>query len=259
MSLYNHLGHMRHLLLPLLLASLHLGAAEAEVAIFAAASTTDAVTAVATAYEAEHHVRIVTCFASSATLAKQIEQGAPADLFLSADTTWMDHLAKKNAIVPASRTDLLGNELVLIAPAAKPLAVRAEKGFDLAGTFTGRLAIGDPASVPAGIYAKESFTALGWWEALRSRLSPTADVRAALKLVELGEVDLGVVYATDAKANPRVTVVAVLPGGTHTPIRYPVALTVTARPAAAAFLAHLRGPQAREVYARAGFSDPAAE
>lgn len=247
------------ILLPLLLAALRLGAAEVEVTIFAAASTTDVVQAVATAYQAERHVRVVTSFASSATLAKQIEQGAPADLFLSADQNWMEYLAKKQAIAHASRADLLGNEMVLVTPAAKPLTVRAEPGFDLAVAFTGRMAIGDPASVPAGIYAKESLTALGWWDALQSRLSPAADVRAALKLVELGEADLGVVYATDAKASKRVAVAAVLPGTTHAPIRYPVALTVTARPAAAAFLAYLRGPQARTVFARAGFTDPAAE
>jgi molybdate transport system substrate-binding protein len=226
------------------------------ITVFAAASTTETVQAVARAYEEARHVHVVCSFASSATLAKQIEQGAPADLFLSADGKWMDYLAQRQAIVPASRSDLLANALVLISPAARPVAAMTEKGFPIAGAFTGRLAIGDPASVPAGIYAKEAFTALGWWPALEGRLAPTADVRAALKLVELGECDLGVVYATDARASSAVAVVATVPAGLHAPIRYPVALTATASPAAAAFLAYLREPAAQAVFTRAGFAIP---
>jgi molybdate transport system substrate-binding protein len=226
------------------------------ITVFAAASTAESMQAVAKAYEEAHHVGVVCSFASSATLAKQIEQGAPADLFLSADQQWMDHLAARQAIVPASRGDLLANALVLISSASKPVAVTVEKGFPIADAFTGRLAIGDPASVPAGIYAKEAFTALGWWPALEGRLAPAADVRAALKLVELGECDLGVVYATDARASATVAMVATVPAGLHAPIRYPVALTATAAPAAGAFLLYLREPAAQAVFIRAGFTIP---
>jgi molybdate transport system substrate-binding protein len=228
------------------------------ITVFAAASTSETVRTVAADYEAARHVTVRCCFASSSILARQIEQGAPADIFLSADGQWMDYLATRKAIVAASRVDLLANGLVLIAPVGKPLMVTVEKGFRIGDAFSGRLAIGDPTNVPAGIYAKEAFTHLGWWEALSPRLAPTADVRAALKLVELGEVDAGVVYATDAKASTRVVVAATIPARCHQPIRYPVALVTTAKPAAVAFLAHLQGPVAWAVFARAGFTAPTA-
>lgn len=228
------------------------------ITIFAAASTTDTVQALAKTYEAERGVRVTCSFAASSTLARQIENGAPADLFLSADQTWMDHLAKKQAIVPRSRVDLLANTLVLIAPAGKSPAITVEQAFAIGDAFTGRLAIGDPTNVPAGRYAKDAFTALGWWEVLSGRLAPTADVRAALKLVELGETDLGVVYATDARAGAKVAVVATIPGHLHTPVRYPIALTTTAKPAAAAFLVYLQSAPARAVFTAAGFSMPSA-
>ncbi|HYE05941.1 MAG TPA: molybdate ABC transporter substrate-binding protein [Planctomycetota bacterium] len=228
------------------------------ITIFAAASTTDAVRAVARAYEAAHGVAVHGSFASSSTLAKQVIEGAPADLFLSADQQWMDHLAERGAIDAASRVDLLANELVIITPAERPLSVTVTEGFDFAATFAGRLAIGDPTHVPAGIYAREAFIALGWWEALRGRLAPAVDVRATLKLVELGEADAGVVYATDARVSSRVVVAARIPAGLHTPIRYPVALTATAGPAAAAFLAYLRGAEAQAMFAAAGFTAPSA-
>ncbi len=226
--------------------------------IFAAASTTESLQALAKAYEAERHVTVTCSFGSSSTLAKQIEQGAPADLFLSADETWMDYLAGKQAIVATSRVDLLANDLVLITPVGKPLAVTVEKSFTIADAFSGRLAIGDPTNVPAGIYAKEAFTNLGWWETLSGRLAPAADVRAALKLVELGETDLGVVYATDAHASAKVAVAATIPTVLHAPIRYPIATTTTAKPAAAAFITYLQSPASRAVFARAGFSQPEA-
>lgn len=232
------------------------------ITIFAAASTTDTVQALAKQYEAERGVRVTCSFASSSTLAKQIDNGAPADLFLSADQTWMDYLAKKQAIVPASRVDLLANTLVLIAPAGKSPAITLEKSFVIGAAFTGRLAIGDPTNVPAGIYAKEAFTALGWWETLSGRLAPAVDVRAALKLVELGEADLGVVYATDAHASAKATatiaVVATIPQNLHTPIRYPIALTTAAKPAAAEFLVYLQSEAGRAVFTAAGFSVPVA-
>ena len=236
-------------------AGLH-AADPAGVTIFAAASTTGVIQAVATAYEAERHVHVTCSFGSSSTLAKQIEQGAPADLFLSADEKWMDYLAKKGAIVDKSRADLLGNALVIITPSAKPLTITVDPTFDFAKSFSGRLAVGDPKGVPAGIYTQEAFTKLGWWDALQDRLAPAADVRAALKLVELGEMNAGVVYATDAKASTKVAVAATIPGSYHTPIRYPVALTTTANQLAAAFLVYLEAPAARTVYDDAGFTTP---
>lgn len=226
------------------------------VTVFAAASTTDVVTEIAKTYEATTGVQVACSFASSATLAKQIEQGAPAELFLSADQKWMDYLAKKQAILPVSRVDLLANSLVLIAPTGTSPTITVEKGFAIGTAFTGRLAIGDPTNVPSGIYAKEAFTNLGWWEVLSGRLAPAADVRAAFKLVELGETDLGVVYATDAKASAKVTVVAAIPEALHAPIRYPIALTTMAKPAAAAFLIYLQSAAGRAVFTQAGFDIP---
>lgn len=253
---YRSMSHAGHWLLVLVVMGLPLRAAET-ITIFAAASTADPVQALAKAYEADHGVRVMCSFASSSTLAKQIENGAPAELFLSADQKWMDYLATKQAIVPASRVELLANTLVLIAPAGQSPDITVEKGFAIGGTFMGRLAIGDPTNVPAGVYAKEAFTNLGWWEVLSGRLAPTADVRAALKLVELGEADLGVVYATDAKASTKVGVVATIPEQLHTPIRYPIALTTTAKPAAAAFLVYLQSAAGRAVFTAAGFRIPA--
>lgn len=224
------------------------------VTVFAAASLTTAVTELATAYEAKHGVKVVTSFAASSTLAKQIENGAPAGIFISADLKWMDYLAKKALIDPASRVDLLGNALVVIAPAGKAFPFRCEKAFDAEHSFAGRLAVGDPASVPIGGYARQAFTALGWWTWLEPRLAPTADVRAALRLVEGGEVDCGVVYATDAKVSAKVAVIATVPEALHEPVRYPFAATATASPAARAVLAHLISAEARPVYERLGFT-----
>ena len=249
------------LLATLLLTGLaHLGhAADTPVVtVFAAASTTVALNEIATAYGMRTNVRITCSFGGSSLLAKQIESGAPADVFISADQKWMDYLEKKQYLASGTRIDLLGNSLMIVTPVAKPLAVTVEPGFAFAASFTGRLAVGDPTHVPVGIYAMEAFTALGWWQALEARLAPAADVRGALKLVEMGEADAGVVYATDAKISAKVTVAAAIPPQLHTAIRYPAALTVKSTPAAAAFLAYLRGPAARAVFARAGFSDPGA-
>lgn len=241
-------------------------ASESEVApdsitVFAAASTTDTMTAVAKAYEKSHRITVKCSFGSSSLLAKQIEQGAPADVYLSADHKWMDYLATRHVIVDGSRYDLLGNELVIIVPkgtssSGKTVTITPEKGFAIGTAFSGRMAIGDPTNVPAGIYAKEAFVDLGWWNALADRLAPTADVRAALKLVELGETDVGVVYATDAKASTKVTVVMTIPTALHQPIRYPIALTTSEKSAAAEFLAYLQTPAAMVVFTAAGFTVP---
>lgn len=244
---------MRPFLLVLLLATALLRGGES-VTVFAAASLTGVVGELATAYQARTGVRIVTSFAAASTLAKQIEGGAPADIFMSADLRWMDYLAQRTLIDGSTRVDLLGNALVVVAPAGKGFVLRIEKGFPAETAFTGRLAVGDPSNVPSGIYAKEAFINLGWWGWIEKRLAPTADVRAALRLVETGEVDCGVVYATDAKNSTKVAVIAAIPTELHKPVRYPIAATPAAGPAARAFLAFLTGPEARPVYQRFGFA-----
>ncbi len=222
--------------------------------VFAAASLAGAITELAKVYEAKSGVKIAPSFASSSTLAKQIEHGAPADIFISADVRWMDYLVECKWIDTASRIDLLGNALVLIAPVGKGFPFKVEKDFTAEKAFTGRLAVGDPTNVPVGIYAKEAFTKLGWWPWLEKRLAPAADVRAALRLVETGEVDAGVVYATDAKSSAKVEVIATIPADLHKPVRYPFAATTHAGPEARAFLAFLLGPDAKPVYERLGFT-----
>lgn len=243
---------MRHLAMLTLICAV--ASAADTVTVFAAASTTNAVSELAKAYEARTGVRIVTSFAAASTLAKQIENGAPADIFISADLKWMDYLVERKQIDTASRIDLLGNVLVVIAPAGKGFTFKVEKGFAAETAFVGRMAMGDPTNVPIGIYAKEAFTNLGWWSWLEKRLAPTADVRASLKLVESGEVDCGVVYATDAKTSQKVEVIATVPGDLHKPARYPFAATANAGPAARAVLAYLTGPEAKAVYERFGFT-----
>lgn len=223
------------------------------ITVFAAASAGDVITAVSTRYQERHDILIVTSVASSATLARQIDQGAPADVFLSADEPWMDWLSERGCIKTGSRADLFANELVIVCPLGGKFPLTVDKSFDFSGAFTGRLAIADPGGVPAGIYAKEALNALGWWMPLEYRLAPAADVRAALKLVEIGETEAGVVYATDAKASKKVEIVAPIPGNLHAPIRYPIALTATAKAAAAEFLDFLRSPEAEATYRQAGF------
>lgn len=225
--------------------------------VFAAASTTATMRVVAQAFEKAHAITVTCSFGSSSLLAKQIEQGAPADVFLAADQQWMDYLESRTAIDKSSRFDLLGNQLVIVAPRGNQVVIIPEKGFAIASAFSGRIALGDPSHVPAGVYAKEAFVSLGWWDALADRLAPATDVRAALKLVELGEVDVGVVYATDAKASTKVSVISTIPTNLHRPILYPIALTATAKPAAAAFLAYLHTPEASMVFTAAGFTVPA--
>lgn len=228
--------------------------AQEQVTIFAAASLTNAVGELAKSYETKTGVKIVTNFAASSVLAKQIENGAPADLFFSADTKWMDYLDAKKQIDASSRVEVLGNALVLIAPKGKTFPVRMEKDFNFAGAFTGRLAIGDPSNVPIGIYGKEAFTKLGWWKDLESRLAPAADVRAALRLVETNEVDAGLVYSTDAAQSQKVSILATIPAELHTPVRYPLALTKSANAQAKLFHAALSGPEAVATYTKFGFT-----
>ncbi len=223
------------------------------VTVFAAASTTDAMSEVAATYETRTGGKVRLNFASSGTLARQIEAGAPADVLLSANPKWMDYLQERGRLAEGSRVDLLANRLVWIAPRGEGMTLRFERSFALADAFGGRFAVGDPAHVPAGRYAMEAMASLGWWDALAGRAVMTADVRAALALVARGEARAGVVYATDARVSPDVTVVGTFPESTHAPIRYPVARLSGAGDGAERFVAFLRSPEASAVFQRHGF------
>ncbi len=240
-----------------LLAGLAVPAAAAEqVLVFAAASTTEVVSRLAERFTAETGIAVKTAFAASSLLARQIENGAPADLYISADRRWMDELAARGLVDPASRCNLFGNRLALIAPIARPFSLVIEQGFPLAAALgRDRLAIADPDHVPAGLYAREALTRLGVWRAVAPYLVRAADVRAALALVDRGEVAAGIVYATDAAISERVRVVGIFPPESHAPIVYPAArLARSTIPAATDFLAYLSGPTGRSVARTLGFT-----
>jgi molybdate transport system substrate-binding protein len=235
---------------------LPLAARAQEVTVFAAASLTDAMKDVSAEWAKAGHQPLRMSFGSSSTLARQIEQGAPADVFASADEKWMDYLAEKKLIVADTRKDLLGNDLVLVVPADKPRHVTIDPGFDLAGLLGpgGRLAVGDPAHVPVGIYAEQALKKLGLWPSVEPRLARTDDVRSGLLLVERGEAPAGIVYATDAAVSKGVMVAGTFPASSHDPVSYPFALTKTGDTAEArALLAFLANPQARALFAQRGF------
>ena len=205
------------------------GIALDRILVFAAASTREAVEAVLELGHREHGLDAVASFASSAALARQIESGAPADLYISANIAWMDHIEAAGLLDPKSRQDLIANRLVLLAPTGRaPLqttTLLTSESPILEWLAGGRLAIGEPSAVPAGIYARQSLEALGLWDTVRDHLAPSGDVRAALALVERDAVPLGIVYSTDAKASRKVDVVAEIPRSSHAPIHYPIALT----------------------------------
>lgn len=232
-------------------------AAQGEVVVFAAASTTNAITEIGDLFAAGGLGRITTSFASSSTLAKQIASGAPANVYLSANKKWMDFLEEKGLIENATRFDLLGNRIVLIAPLQSSLqSVDVKKGLDLAALLggDGRLAMGDPAHVPAGMYGKKAMEGLGLWDQVSGRLAPMKDVRAALVLVERAEAPLGQVYATDAAISKKVRVVGTFPVESHPPIVYPVAAVAGQKTdAAARFLEFLKTAEARAVFEKFGF------
>jgi molybdate transport system substrate-binding protein len=234
-------------------------ASAAGLTVFAAASLTDALKEIGAAWTASGHGPVAFSFASSSTLAQQIEHGAPANVFASADEKWMDDLAKHDGIAADTRADLLGNALVLVEPKAgvKPVAIAA--GFAIGAILgpDGRLAVGDPAHVPAGIYAKQALTRLGLWDRVRAHLATADSVRSALLLVERGEAPAGVVYATDAQISKDVAVAGVFPAASHDPIRYPFAVTTSGdTQEARAFLAYLRGDAAQGVFTKCGFAKP---
>jgi molybdate transport system substrate-binding protein len=231
-----------------------LAARSRDVLIFAAASMQTALDEIAPALEKATDLHPKFSYAASSTLAKQIERGAPAEIFISADLDWMDYVETRNLIKKDSRVNFVGNTLVLIAPARQPVSLKIAPGFPLASRLgSSRLAVADPASVPAGKYAKAALTALGVWDSVSSKLAPAENVRAALVLVERGESPLGIVYRTDAVADSGVIVVDTFPASTHPPIVYPVALTSTATPNASRVLEYLDGSAARAVFARQGF------
>ena len=226
--------------------------------VLAAASLQESLTEAADAWAAQGHARPVLSFAASSALARQIMAGAPADLFLSADEPWMDAVQKAGLLRAGTRTTLLGNRLVLIAPAGSRVRLTPARGFPIARALGGgRLAVADPDAVPAGKYAKAALTSLGLWRGVAGRLAPAENVRAAMALVERGAAPLGIVYATDAKASRAVRVVGTFPASSHPPIRYPVAVLKASRHKdAAAFRAFLLSRQARAIFARHGFSAP---
>jgi molybdate transport system substrate-binding protein len=237
--------------------STNAAAAESEVVVFAAASSTNAITEIAELYAARSQGRVTPSFASSSALARQIENGAPADVFLSADEKWMNYLEEKNLLVKGSRYDLLNNRIVLIAPRESALQrIKVKSGVSLSAALgkDGRLSMGDPDYVPAGIYGKQALQALSIWDPIKNRIAPMKDVRAALVMVERGEAPLGLVYATDAAISKKVRVVGVFPADSHAPIVYPVAVVAGGQTAAAArFMDFLRTPEARAVFEKYGF------
>lgn len=226
--------------------------------VFAAASTAEVMEQAAWEYEARHGVKITLNTGASSGLAKQIIEGAQADLFLSADERWMDEVEKAGRVKPDTRRDLLSNRLVLIAPAGSALQITPAKGFELDRMIpaAARIALADPGHVPAGRYARESLEWLSWWQFVEPRMVPAADVRAAVRLVELGEADLGIVYATDVRGSSKLRMLGSLPDESHSPIRYPLAVCEGASPDALAFAEFLRGPDMKKVFRGAGFGDP---
>jgi len=227
------------------------------VLVFAAASLKTALDAIAGEWRAGTGGRATISYAASSTLAKQIENGAPADLFISADRDWMDYLQQKKLIDPETRIDLVGNSLVLIAPAGSTAQVMIAPGFPLAAMIgDGHLAMADPDAVPAGRYGSAALRVLGVWPQVAGHIAAAENVRAALLLVARGEAPLGIVYRTDAAAEPAVRIVGTFPPDSHPPIVYPMALTIAPRPEAPALAAYLRGPAARKLFEAQGFTAP---
>jgi molybdate transport system substrate-binding protein len=230
-------------------------AQSSDVVVFAAASLKNALDEINAAWTKETGRKAVISYASSPALAKQIEQSAPADLFISADLDWMDYVAERKLIKAETRGNLLGNRLVLVgSKGSAPLAVKA--GFDLSGALKGgKLAVANVDSVPAGKYGKAAMEKLGVWESVKDKLAQSENVRAALLLVSRGEAPLGIVYKTDAAADPNVSIVGEFPEETHPPIVYPAAITARSTHGdASAFLAFMRSPAAKALFEKQGFT-----
>jgi molybdate transport system substrate-binding protein len=226
------------------------------VVVFAAASMKNALDDVDAAFTRSTGTKVVASYAASSSLMKQIEQGAPADVFISADLDWMDYGSQKKVINDAARVNLLGNRLVLIAPKDSKLGnITIGPGTDLAQLAgDGRIATGDVRAVPVGKYAKAALEKLGLWDAAAAKFAMTENVRAALTLVARGEAPLGIVYATDAKVDPSVKIIGTFPDDSHPAIVYPVAATTTAKPEAQSYLAYLRSAAAKAIFEQYGFT-----
>ena len=224
--------------------------------VFAAASLKNALDAVSQAWKAEAGKETKNTYAASSALAKQIEQAAPADIFISADLDWMKYLEDKNLIKPSTRKVLLGNTLVLVAAKGSGLKLELKPGADLAEALAGgKLSIGDVKAVPAGKYAKAALEKLGLWASVEASLAQSENVRAALAFVARGEAKLGIVYGTDAKAEEKVEVAGVFPEDSHPPIVYPAAVISSSKNAdAEAFVTYLSSPKAQEIFTAQGFT-----
>lgn len=230
-------------------------AAAGTITMFAAASLSSALPEVAAAYERQTGQKVTFSFAASSVLARQIEASPGADIYMSADADWMDYLDNRGLVQHSSRKNLLSTHLVLIAPATSTTSIKIAPHFDLLGALNGgRLAVADPDTVPAGKYAKSALMSLGVWNSVVDHLAQAENVRIALAYVARGETPFGIVYATDAKIEPKVKIVDTFPDKTHAPIVYPVALTKDAKPEAKAFLAFLAGPQAKALFIKFGFN-----
>ena len=227
-----------------------------KVLVFAAASLKTALDEINAQWQGRTGKRAAVSYAASSALAKQIEQGAPADIFISADLDWMEYLAERKLIRPETRSDLLSNRLVLIAPKGTNLQVEIKPGFPLASLLgQGYLALANTDAVPAGKYSKAALKALGVWEQVKDRIAQAENVRAALLLVSRGEAPLGIVYESDAVSDPSVVTVGILPDATHPRIIYPIALTSgSTSPDAGGFLDELKSPQARTIFEKQGFT-----
>jgi molybdate transport system substrate-binding protein len=225
--------------------------------VFAAASLTNVLQELGDGFTRETQIPVKFSFAASSALARQIENGAPADIFFSADLEWMDYLQTRGLIQRDSRHNLLGNRLVLIAPSDSPIKLKIEPHFALVAALgSGHLATGDPDSVPAGRYAREALTSLGVWNEVADRVARADSVRSALAFVDRGEAPLGIVYETDALIDKRVRVVDIFPDNSHLPILYPIALTRAAKPDAAKFASYLSGPAGGVAFKAYGFARP---
>ncbi len=227
--------------------------AEEPVRVFAAASLTNVLTEIASQWQSRGHRAPRLAFGGTATLARQLAAGAPADIFAAADGRWMDVLEQQGKLQTGTRIDLLGNELVLIAPRGRTFQVELRPGFPFARAFVGKLCIGEPDVVPAGTYAKQALESLKWWDSLQGRIVGTDDVRAALTFVERGECAAGIVYATDAVVSDKVVLIARFPPRSHASIVYPVALLRNAAPQAQDFLEYLGSKAAAATFRRHGF------
>lgn len=244
--------------LAIVLASLAFNAASAaeKVTVFAAASLKDVLTSISDEWKTETGNEAVLSFAGSSALAKQIAEGAPADVFISADLDWMDNVEKQGLVKDGTRVSLLANRIVLVAPADSAAAVTIAPGFDLSGALAdGKLAMANTESVPAGKYGKAALEKLGVWDAVGPKVAQAENVRAALLLVSRGEAPFGIVYETDAKVDPKVKILDRFPEDSHAPIVYPAAVLKDARsPVAGAFLDYLKGEKAKAAFEAAGFT-----